>query len=865
MSSAEAWKIWLLVLGQGVLLLTKEASATAVSFDATDLEADTSMVEVVEGYNASLPCSIRSPPTNDVPALTLWYIGDQETPVYSYDQREPRRSFSWADETVLGGGRARYLPLEHPPVLMLTNVSTEDQKTFRCRVDYHKSNSRQAWVRLIVIVPPSGIEIIPQSSPVKIGQRNDVVCRVTGGSPLATVEWLQEGRVVDVNSTPGDDGSFVYNSLEVAATRGDLTRPFTCKASNNKFTTPLISSYTRNVTCGPLSVKIVPEENPLVAGRSSKLVCTVFGSNPPPLVTWYQQGQEITTLHTQVHVSENMTVSSLLLKISRHHHAKQMVCRAEHPTLPLSTIEDIFTMDVLYKPKVTLSLGRSLNAKNLREGNDIFFECQVDANPPPYKVSWLHQNEEILGNLSAGILVSESTLALQRVHRQRSGEYVCLASNVEGDSRSNVLNVRIKYAPRCVVSPSLRGVALTERTNITCAVDADPANVTFTWTFNNSVRRDQSQVVTSDRYSQEGLKSVLVYTPVTEREYGTLFCFATNEVGSQIEPCSFTIISAGPPEEVSNCTTSNITSHSAGIHCLQGFDGGLPQRFLLQVWEMETNELVLNLSNALPSFYVKPLEAGHTYSAKVTAYNSRGLSPPSRVIILTLEKAEMHKSLPSMVPLVSSVFIIGVSVGIILIVGALFLTALWCVKKRENRAHSDSAFSQIVLKDNNPDLISVETSEGETQAQGSESLEGMVSYTQSGNTQEISSYQRYDEQDTSLYGAFSSETTRTTAPSGSKSRIREDKSFTGGGGGGEGRGGGGIGGDRGGKRESLKDTRGRGARKKEEIGEEEEDLSLLYVESGSRGDLLQSEGALDSRRHTKVRLYRRGKSPDALL
>ncbi|XP_068245095.1 nephrin-like [Palaemon carinicauda] len=847
MSRFEVWSVWLLISSQG-LLLSRETTA-AFTFDTSDIEADTSLVEVVEGYNASLPCTIHSPPTHDVPELTLWYIGDQDTPVFSYDQREPLRSFSWADESVFGG-RARYLPLEHPPVLMLTNVSTEDQRTYRCRVDYHKSNSRQAWVRLAVIVPPSEIEIIPQSSPVKIGQRNDVVCRVTGGSPLATVEWLREGRVVDVNSTPSDDRSFVYNSLEVAATRGDLTRPFTCRAANNKYSSPLIATYLRNVTCGPLSVKIIPEENPLVAGRSSKLICTVIGSNPPPLVTWYQQGQEITPLHTQVHVSENMTISSLLLKIGRQHHAKQMVCRAEHPTLPLSTLEDIFTMDVLYKPNVTLSLGRSLNAKNLREGNDIFFECKVDANPPPYKVTWLHQNEEILGNRTAGVLVSESTLALQRVHRQRSGEYQCLASNVEGDSRSDVLNVRIKYSPRCVVSPSLRGVALTEPTNITCAVDADPANVTFTWTFNNSVRRDQSQTLASDRYTTAGLKSILIYTPTTERDYGTLLCYATNEVGTQLEPCSFTIISAGPPEEVSNCTVSNITSHSAGINCLQGFDGGLPQRFLLQVWEMETQELVLNLSNAIPSFYVKPLEAGHTYTAKVTAYNTRGLSLPSKVIILTLEKAEMHKSLPSMVPLSPSVFIIGVVAGIFLIVGALFLTALWWVKKKKNQAHSDSAFSQIVLKDNNPDLISVETSEGENQAQGSESLEGMVSYTQSENTQEISSYQRYEEDDTSFYGAFSKEPTRSGASSGSKSRRGEDKNFGGGGG------------ERG-RRESLKETRGRGGRKKEGIGEE--DLSLLCVESGSRGDLLQSEGGLDSRRHMKVRLYRRGKSPDALL
>ncbi|KAK7066853.1 hypothetical protein SK128_006833 [Halocaridina rubra] len=137
---------------------------------------------------------------------------------------------------------------------------------------------------------------------------------------------------------------------------------------------------------------------------------------------------------------------------------------------------------------------------------------------------------------------------------------------------------------------------------------------------------------------------------------------------------------------------------------------------------MDSNKLVFNISGESPHFFVKPLEAGHTYRAKVTSFNSRGRSHPSKPIILTLEKAEMHKSkdgstanyfartcyssLPSMVPLPPSVFIMAVVGGVVLVSGALLLSALWWIKKKKTHAHSDSTHSQIVLKDNNPDLIS---------------------------------------------------------------------------------------------------------------------------------------------------------------
>jgi len=39
---------------------------------------------------------------------------------------------------------------------------------------------------------------------------------------------------------------------------------------------------------------------------------------------------------------------------------------------------------------VTLQLGSTLSNDDIKEGDDVYFECHVEANPKFTKLSWLH-------------------------------------------------------------------------------------------------------------------------------------------------------------------------------------------------------------------------------------------------------------------------------------------------------------------------------------------------------------------------------------------------------------------------------------------------------------------------------------------
>ena len=93
-------------------------------------------------------------------------------------------------------------------------------------------------------------------------------------------------------------------------------------------------------------------------------------------------------------------------------------------------------------------------------------------------------------------------------------------------------------------SPIVHGVGKGEMVDVICSVSANPKAVTFEWTFNNSaefIRVPGKRALTE----KNGTTSKLTYTPKTDKDYGTLMCSATNEVGRQRNPCIFHIILAG--------------------------------------------------------------------------------------------------------------------------------------------------------------------------------------------------------------------------------------------------------------------------------------------------------------------------------
>ncbi|KAJ9581207.1 hypothetical protein L9F63_023612, partial [Diploptera punctata] len=375
----------------------------------------------------------------------------------------------------------------------------------------------------------------------------------------------------------------------------------------------------------------------------------------------------------------NTTTSTLSLIVRKEDAGKYLSCQAKNTILQKEGLEDGWKLEIQYIPEARLLLGSNLNPETIREGTDVYFDCLIQAQPSVYKVEYRHNGRLLSHNVSRGIIISNQSLVLQSVNRASAGNYTCVGYNTEGDGESNVFYLNVMYSPTCKANQTrVHGVAKQEKANISCQVEANPPDVTFRWTFNNSA---ESLDVAAAHISRSGTSSVVSYTPMTELDYGTLLCWASNRIGHQRVPCVFHIIAAGRPDQVYNCTVANTSMTSFSVNCAPGFNGGMEQSFLMEVRESQSQVLRYNFTSLKPVFSVTGLEPGAQYQACVYSFNHKGRSEPVVVQAATLRLPEKQltaeKERPKsgfhftpmmsvLIGVVSALLVVAVVVGVVL-------------------------------------------------------------------------------------------------------------------------------------------------------------------------------------------------------
>ncbi|XP_076325090.1 neural cell adhesion molecule 2-like isoform X7 [Tachypleus tridentatus] len=502
----------------------------------------------VLGGKVALPCDISSPSVDDSAALILWYKDDSAQPIYTLDARRGNVDQAHQSSGSQLENRAYFNMINRPAFLQLDPVQEEDAGEYRCRVDFHKARTVNTVITLKIIVPPGEPIILDEQGqkleglvgPYNEGDSLTIICQASGGKPRPSVTWWRDYALLD-DSYTFEVGDVVENRLKLDRLhRHDLLAVLTCQASNNNITVPASNAITIDLNLKPVKVVITPFQKPLVANKEAELTCEAKGSRPAGKISWWKASKQMQ--NTRESVLHNGAISSILtFAPSVDDNGKYLSCRAENLLIPGSAVEDGWKLDVQYPPQVTLQLGTNLKVTNIQEGNDVYFECNVRANPWIFDISWQFEGQDLASNTLSGIIISNQSLVLQKVQRSFRGRFTCSGSNNQGLGISNEIFLKVKYAPFCKPGQKMTyGVAKHEPIDVLCELDSDPDDVTFHWRFNSSYKRSDKIM-----YSVDRTLSRATYSPESDEDYGKLLCWGTNNIGIQREPCVFNIVPAG--------------------------------------------------------------------------------------------------------------------------------------------------------------------------------------------------------------------------------------------------------------------------------------------------------------------------------
>ncbi|XP_026314887.1 neural cell adhesion molecule 1-like isoform X2 [Hyposmocoma kahamanoa] len=396
---------------------------------------------------------------------------------------------------------------------------------------------------------------------------------------------------------------------------------------------------------------------PLEEGAALVLVCEVRGGRPEPVVTWLIDNlpaPQYIGVKTDTHVMVNRLE---LQHLKREDLNTTFKCRAANTHL-MPPQDKSVRLEMNLAP---ISISLVDRPTQLIANSVASLRCVTEGSRPPARIIWFkagkqfdkNKDKQVTHNISSGVIISTRSLVLQKVTRREAGAYTCKAANARGETASELVKLRVQYAPVCVdPSPQVVGAAIDEELNVRCAVHADPGDVTFLWQFNNS---GESFNVSPARYGTiNGSTSELRYTPASERDYGALTCRGSNAVGSQAQPCVFQIVPAARPSPPRNCTVftsngSNWTEDSSHeeigesliVRCVTGYDGGLPQLVVLEAVDTVSNNVRFNVTaNDTDGVAVFLVPAGLLWlsgnSLRLTAHSKNDKGSSEKIMLYAL-------------------------------------------------------------------------------------------------------------------------------------------------------------------------------------------------------------------------------------
>nr|XP_061790885.1 hemicentin-1-like [Nerophis lumbriciformis] len=425
----------------------------------------------------------------------------------------PRPTITWQKEGInihTTGGSFTVLPNGS---LQIAKASVANSGTYIC-VAQNPAGTALGKTKLRVQVPPV-INSETQKYLAPVDSSVTLQC-LSDGVPSPSVTWLKDGQLLSESVRQRVLSS---GSLQVAFIQPSDTGRYTCTAANAAGTTSLEMSLTVQI---PPSILDFEQEVVVVERSHAQLVCVAMGV-PQPTISWEKDG---VLLGEEIGEYTTLPSGELVIDTAQPGDAGRYTCVA---TNDVGHDSKTVILSVHTHPIFTHLVGDI----SLNKGERLLLDCGANGIPLP-RITWAFNNK--IMPVHYDHMNGHSELVIEKVSKEDSGTYTCVAENTVGSIKSLGF-VHVKEPP--IIDGDLhsnRIEPLGGNAILNCDVRGDPLPK-IQWSKNGM------NLHINNRIRQLDNGSLAIYGTVTE-DAGNYVCVATNDAGVVEKSVMLTLQSA---------------------------------------------------------------------------------------------------------------------------------------------------------------------------------------------------------------------------------------------------------------------------------------------------------------------------------
>uniref|UniRef100_T1JP33 Down syndrome cell adhesion molecule-like protein Dscam2 n=1 Tax=Strigamia maritima TaxID=126957 RepID=T1JP33_STRMM len=403
-------------------------------------------------------------------------------------------------------------------VLEISNLKTADGGIYSCHFKNVKGAVKHAS-RINVMGDP-GIRKMDKILTIA-GTSVQIDCPFYG-YPINQVKWMK-----GLQSIPFEPRQFLHKngSLIIAKlVRGSDDGKYLCLVNNGKKEEK--QDVEMVVMMPPKIMPFSFQETLIREGMRARLQCVISEGDTPIKIEWLKDNDRIPPnigIHLR-HLDEFSSILSIA-NINPKHNGNY-TCKATNDAA-IATHTTVLNVNAL--PKV---IPFSFLDDQFYKGMRAQVTCSVSQGDQPLLFQW-SKNDQILINYSLGITIRQydpftSSLSIENVAAEHSGNYTCIVSNHAG-SANYTSQLLVHVAPKIIPFSFQPSMAEGTQARVLCGLGEGDAPVIFSW-LKNGLPISQKDIVivrTPDNFS-----SILSVPKVHRSHSGNFTCVATNHAAT---------------------------------------------------------------------------------------------------------------------------------------------------------------------------------------------------------------------------------------------------------------------------------------------------------------------------------------------